>query len=335
MDKSEDRQLNHPVRKYFEKKLKCAVARNEFSFSAGKLDVLAYDRANKCFHICEGKRSSNVASVGHAIGQLIAYISMIQEGGYDFLNRISKEERLELSDFTVFMENRSIDICFYVALPFEKQEKLLNAAQLMLNNMGDFGGSIGIFFASNKKCILAVPAKPLSIKIRRIFDNNDFLAEIKRKFLAAPESKGIVVNPTQWAHLLQFKEKDGNPFLHYEVWLRQRGVSEASRAIEVAFHLEFAKAHLADATTRARKKKLQNTMSRIARELRRQGLEYKYEAKWGKQWSRIYTLHKINQTVLDDTVLDDVLLKLKALTSVSKPLFDKINWGRIRGAASE
>jgi hypothetical protein len=93
------------VRKYFEKKLKCAVARNEFQFSAGKLDVLAYDRANKCFHICEGKRSSNVASVGHAIGQLIAYISMIQEGGYDFLDRISKEERLGLRDFTAFIKN--------------------------------------------------------------------------------------------------------------------------------------------------------------------------------------------------------------------------------------
>jgi hypothetical protein len=244
---------------------------------------------------------------------------MIQEGGYDFLNRISKEERLELSDFAAFMENRSIDIRFYVALPFKKQEKLLNAAQLMLNNMGDFGNSIGIFFASNKKCILAVPAKPLSIKIRRVFDGNDFLAEIKRKFLSAPESKGLVANPPQWSHVLQFKEKDGNPFLHYEVWLRKK--KEIGRTIEVAFHVEFTKAN-------ERKKKLSTVLSKTSRELRKKKVNFKYEAKWGKHWSRVYTLHKINQAVLDDTVLDDVLSKLKALTSVSKPRFDKINWGR-------
>ena len=75
----EDQQLNYPVKRYFEKKLKCAVSRSEFKFTAGKLDVLAYDRENKCFHICEGKRASNAASVGHAVGQLIAYMSMIQE----------------------------------------------------------------------------------------------------------------------------------------------------------------------------------------------------------------------------------------------------------------
>jgi hypothetical protein len=30
---------------------------------------------------------------------------MIQEGGYDFLDRISKEERLGLRDFTAFIKN--------------------------------------------------------------------------------------------------------------------------------------------------------------------------------------------------------------------------------------
>jgi len=334
MDKREDRQINHPVRKYFEKKMKCDVARNEFRFSAGRLDVLAYDRENRCFHISEGKRSSNVASVGHAIGQLVAYISMIQEGGYELLNRISMEERLELSDFANFLENRAIDICFYVALPFEKQDALLAAARSMLSNMGNFGSSIGIFFAASNKCVLAVPAKPLSIKIRKIYrSNNEFFGDIKRKFLSSKESGGIVINPTSYHHLIQFKEKDGNPYLHYEVWLRKMTKWDAFRTIEVGFHLEFAKAHLTSPTTRARKKKLQGAMSRIIKTVKKQDSQFKYERTWGKQWSRLYILHKINSRELDDTTLDRVLASLKILVAQSKPQFDRIKWGRKRSTA--
>jgi len=324
----EDQQLNYPVKRYFKKKLKCAVSRSEFKFAAGNLDVLAYDRVNKCFHICEGKRSSNVASVGHAVGQLIAYMSMIQENGYNFLNRVSKEERLELTDFTSFLESRAINVCFYVALPDKKRDRLLNPAQLMLNNMGSFGESIGVFFASKNKCELVIPAKPIAIKIRRTFDRKEFLAEISRKFFFSSESRGLVEKPTYFPNCLQIKEKGGNPFLHYEVWARSTRKSEKSRIIEIAFHLEFAKAHLKNKTTAKRQQRLKRVLTKACRELKKRGLSFKYQSTWGKRWSRLYTSYKTNQVQLDDKILDDVLSLLRVLVSVSKPLFDKINWGR-------
>jgi len=328
----EDKQLNYPVKRYFEKKLKCAVSRSEFKFTAGKLDVLAYDRENKCFHICEGKRASNTASVGHAVGQLISYMSMIQENGYNFLNKISEEERLELTDFTTFLENRAINVCFYVGLPEKRKEKLLRPTQLMLSNMGSFGESIGVFFASNKKCELVIPANPISIKIRRTFDRNEYLTEVSRKFFVSPESKGLAKNPTSshLAHCLQIKEEKGNPFLHYEVSISRKKKTDNTRTIQVGFHLEFAKAHLKHERTEKRKRSLESAMLKACKKLKKRGLDFKYQKLWGKRWSRIYTYYKTDQIQLDEKALDDILKLLKILVSFSKPMFNKINWGRLR-----
>ena len=44
MEQKEDAQLNRPAKNYFEKKLKCDFSKVGFTFSAGELDVLAYDR---------------------------------------------------------------------------------------------------------------------------------------------------------------------------------------------------------------------------------------------------------------------------------------------------
>lgn len=325
----EDQQLNYPVKKYFEKKLKCVFAKSEFKFVAGKLDVLAYDRENKCFHICEGKRASNTASVGHAVGQLIAYMSQIQENGYHFLDKISKEAQLELTDFATFLENRVISVCFYVGLPAVNKDKLLNPARLMLNNMGTFGDSIGVFFAAKQKCELVVPAKPISIKIRRLFERSEFLSEISNKFFLSPESKGLIQMPFNFPHCLQIKEAVGNPFLHYEVWAKSFRKSDKSRIIEVAFHLEFAKAHYdKKGTTAKRVLRLKQVMAKSRTELKKRGFDFKYQAVWGQRWARLYSSYIVKQIQLDGEALEESLKLLKVLVSVSKPMFDKINWGR-------
>ena len=328
MEQKEDLQLNRPAKEYFKRKLKCIFSRVGFTFSAGELDVLAYDSKNKCFHICEGKRASNAASVGHAVGQLIAYMSMIQENGYNFLNKISKEERLELTDFTTFLENRAINVCFYVVLPDKKRDRLLNPAQLMLSNMGTFGGSIGVFFASKKSCELAVEAKPISIKIRRIFDRTDFFTELKRKFFSCPESKGIEEVGPYFNYCVQLKEEEGHSSLHYEVWIKKRKKEDKHRIIEVAFHLEFAKAHKKHKATIERIKRLKRVMAKIRTELKKKDLDFKFQRTWGKQWAKVFTIYKTSQLQLDDKMLDDVLSLLKELVKTSKPLFDRMNWGR-------
>jgi hypothetical protein len=330
MEQKENIQLNQPAKNYFEHKLKCDFSRVGFSFSAGELDVLAYNRRNKCFHVCEGKRASNIASVGHAIGQLIAYISMIQEYGYDFLNRVSKEERLELTDFSNFLEKKAIKVCFYIILPKSKKDKLLMPAKLMLNNIGDFGNSIGIFFASNKTCELEIPSKPLDIKIRRTFSRDEFLKDTVEKVFEFPESRGLVIQPTNFQQLVQIKEKNGNPFLHFEVWFKKKRKSETKRKIEVAFHIEFAKAHLKDVTGCKRKIKLQKTLLRAEKDLKKSGIDFKYESKWGKNWSRLYNIYETDSSLLDDELLSETLHRLKILVNCLKPKLDNMNWGRKR-----
>lgn len=328
MELKEDPQLNKPASRFFTSKLKCDFSRVGFTFSAGELDVLAYDRRNKCFHVCEGKRSANIASVGHAIGQLVAYISMIQENGYDFLNRVSKEEHLELTDFSSFLEKKAIKVCFYIVLPLEKKQRLLAPAQLMLNNMGDFGSRIGIFFATKQYCELAIEAQPLEIKIRRIYTREAFIEEIADRFLDSIESKGLTRNPHSGEKYIQFKEKDGNPFLHYEVWLKQCRKSDTFQSIEVAFHLEFAKSHLVDPTMRSRKRIIQKLMSKSCLVLTKKGFDFQYRPNWGKQWSSLYIIHKTSQRELTEEDMIEILRFLKELIHVTKPLFDAHNWGR-------
>jgi len=325
--------LNTPAKKWFERKLKCNFSTTEFHFSAGKLDVLAYDRDNKCFHVAEGKLANRVSSVGHAVGQLVAYISMLQENGFDFLDRISKEANLHLSDFTSFLENKSIKVCFYVILPSEQREKILGPARLMLSNIGGFGDSIGILISSKNKCTLEKPAISINIKIRKTYKRDEFLLTVKDKFLATIEAAGLVEKTESWANTVQFVErrtddKKSNPFLHFEVWALRKTKHEKVWPFEIGFHLEWAKGWLKDPNTKKRANKIRKEMWQSRAILRKNKFNFHYKEKWGKAWSKLYTNCKTKSNVLDDEALEEMLGKLIALTSVLLPRLNKINWGR-------
>jgi len=330
MEPKEDIQLNRPASNYFKRKLKCIFSRVGFTFSAGELDVLAYDSRNKCFHICEGKRSSNVASIGHAIGQLIGYISMIQENGYDFLDRVSQEERLELSDFSIFLEKRAIKVYCYIVLPENKKDRLIVPAKLMLKTIGDFGESIGIFFASKNKCTLEIVPKSINVRIRRIYNREEFLEEISDRFMDSPESNGLMVHPTNYPYLVQIKRKSVTPYLHFEVCFKKKLISDVNRKIEIAFHVEFAKAHLKDKAGIKRKSKILRLVSSAKNDLKMQGLNFKFQRKWGKNWARLYIIYETIGVELDEISLNDVSRSFTVLVKYLKPRLDQINWGRGR-----
>ena len=280
----EEIQLNMPAKVYFKKKLKCAFSTNEFSFSAGKLDVLAYDRKEKCFHVAEGKLARRIASVGHAVGQLIAYISMLQENGFDFLNRISKEANLYLTDFTDFLENKSIKVCFYIVLPYEHRSKILDPAQLMLGNIGDFGEAIGILSASKTKCLLDKSAKPISIKIRRKYKSKELLNAIRDKFLNLEIARSLEERQSQNNNVMNFREKNGNPYLHYEVWIKRKRKKDPYYTFEIAFHLEWAASWQKDIRTAKRARKIRRKMAEARGVLKKNEYDFKYQPKWGKAW---------------------------------------------------
>lgn len=328
MNNREDKQLNYPTKRFFERKLKCSFSTSEFRFSAGKLDVLAYNREQKCFHVSEGKLANRTASVGHAIGQLIAYISMLQEDGFDFLNSISKEANLHLTDFTEFLESKTIKVCFYITLPSKQKDKILEPAKLMMNNIGDFGNKIGILFSNGKKCQLEKIAIPINIVIRKKYKRDEFISVIRDKFLNYDIAKILEIRDYNNPNIVQFKEKNGNPGLHFEVWSKKKLRKDKNYLFEIAFHLEWAEAWLKDAATGKRANKIKKQMHLAQRTLKRKGLDFKYNAKWGKAWSKVYTTIKTKTTTLDDEELDDILFNLKSLTEALLPGLVKIKWGR-------
>jgi len=325
--------LNNPAAKWFKRKQKCTFSTTEFHFSAGALDVLAYDRKQKCFHVAEGKLANRVASVGHAVGQLIAYISMLQENGFDFLNRISKEANLYLTDFTSFLENKAIKVCFYIILPDKQKEKILRPAKLMLNNIGDFGESIGILTASKNKCILEKSALPINIKIRKIYNRDEFLGTIRDKFLHTKEASSLEDKSVPWTNTVQFIErkrgsKKGNPYLHFEVWAKRKTKKDKEYTFEIAFHLEWGSGWQKDPKVKRRADKIRMQMWHSRAPLRREGFDFHYKPKWGKAYSKLFATYKTKSSILDDEELSGVLSHLSSLTRILLPKLNKIHWGR-------
>jgi hypothetical protein len=300
----------------------------------GKLDVLAYNRDQKCFHVAEGKYANRIASVGHAIGQVIAYISMLQEGGFDFLNRISKEANLYLTDFTDFLENKSVNVCFYVVLPEKQRDKISSSVKLVLDNIGDFGQAIGIMYASKKKCVLEKVASPIKIKIRRRYSRADFFSAISGRFLRLEGARNLCAI-TNNPYCLQFKEKHGNPYLHFEVWPKRVNKKDKKIAIEVGFHLEWAGGWLKHKPTLKRANKIRRAMQKAARELKNDGLNYRYLGKWGKAWSKVFTVYQTQEPAFYSEDLDATLGNLLPLANVLLPLLNKMRWGRRREKKGE
>jgi len=325
----EEKQINIPVSKFFKKKFQCDLSRVEFTFAAGELDVLGYNRKQKCFYVSEGKRSGNISSLGHAVGQLIAYISMIQENGYDFLNRVSKGEHLQLSDFSTFLEKKQIKVCFYIGLPSKNKEKLLTAAELVLKNLGDFGSKIGIIFASTNKCELAKEALPMAIEISKNYSKEEYIDEVLREVEEFCQSRGIIHSKfdNRFPLVLQFMRKDGNHNLHYEIWIKQQKKTAKNLVIEVGFHVEFAKAHLERKTAIHRKKKIEKVLRKSGKMLENEG--FVFQGNWGQRWSRLFYIHESESLRLNDSDKLIVIEKFKKLVDSTKPMLDKINWGRI------
>ena len=335
MVQRENNELNVPARDFFARKMKCVFSTTEFRFSAGTLDVLAYNRDDKCFHVAEGKRANRLSAVGHAIGQLIAYISMLQESGFDFLDRISQEANLFLTDFEQFLEDKSIKVCFYIVLPEKQQSRILEPTQLVLRNVGGFGEKIGILFASKRRCSVLKSAQPIFVKIRRQYTRDQFLAAIRDKFLAANADKDLEAIHTKHKHLVQFRKREGNPYLHFEFAFHRKRKIDAAYSFSTAFHLEWSAAWQKNATTLRRANKIRKVMKRAYQLLKSKEHDFKYQRTWGKAWSRLYIESRTDGQILDDQELKRGLAQLQILTDKLVPLMDSINWGKLRKVESD
>lgn len=139
-----------------------------------------------------------------------------------------------------------------------------------------------------------------------------------------------MIQKNSFPYLVQIKRKSVTPYLHFEVGFKKKLKTETKRRIEIAFHIEFAKAHLKDKRGLKRKAKLQRLVHKEKQALIKQGLDFKYQRKWGKRWVRLYSIYETPGLELDDESLNEVLRRLLILVVCLKPKLDQANWGRGR-----
>lgn len=81
-------------------------------------DVVAYDKGTRTFRVVECKRVSDARRIGQTFGQATAYVSVVSENGFAFVDALSKKLQMR---FGRWMEGtndgREIRVEFYVALP--------------------------------------------------------------------------------------------------------------------------------------------------------------------------------------------------------------------------
>jgi hypothetical protein len=89
------------------------------------LDVTAYDKAARLFKVVECKRVSDARRIGHTFGQTAAYMSVVAENGFGFVDALSKKLHMR---FLRWMEGTNngteIKVEFYVALPDDACEQV-------------------------------------------------------------------------------------------------------------------------------------------------------------------------------------------------------------------
>jgi len=72
-------------------RIRCSVALREFKFSNSKFDVVGFSDKEGVFYVVECKYGSSPVAIGHAFGQILIYKCIIEESGYEFLEKFLDE----------------------------------------------------------------------------------------------------------------------------------------------------------------------------------------------------------------------------------------------------
>jgi hypothetical protein len=104
-------------------------------------DVVAYDKKEKVFRIIECKFGSHVTTIGHAFGQISAYIAVLSalDGERDFINAFTKKVPLRYGRMMEATRgNTQLHVAFYVALTDSacQQINLIRSLKRLLPNVG-------------------------------------------------------------------------------------------------------------------------------------------------------------------------------------------------------
>lgn len=98
--------------------LDCDFSTTNFRFKDVAFDVVGYSTNSNTFHIVECKRTSKVAIIGHAFGQLLAYKSVLHQAGYEFLDIFLKQAHanIHVEDIADPVQEGRLRAKFYVGL---------------------------------------------------------------------------------------------------------------------------------------------------------------------------------------------------------------------------
>lgn len=88
-------------------------------------DVVAYDKGTRIFKVFECKRVSDARRIGQTFGQAAAYVSIVSENGFAFVDALSRKLYMRFGRWMEGTNNGTeIKVQFYVALPDSGCENL-------------------------------------------------------------------------------------------------------------------------------------------------------------------------------------------------------------------
>jgi len=307
-------------------RIRCNVTLREFKFKNCKFDVVGYSQKERSFYIVESKFGCEPVSIGHAFGQILAYKCILEEKGYEFLEKFV-DKLLEKSttgmsskDIRSLLERREAQFKFYVALR-EKACKNYPFLRLIKKDLP----FVGIIRVSDEgACRLHIHVErgeedfklcestPVSISFKKKYRNRSmFFQELEERLKDKLPSNFTFFNATSNdRNYKQFWYQTSS--IHFEVWFRkQKG------DIEVGLHVE---------STPKMNDELYQLFLNNSKEIERKiGPNVKIE-RWGSKTLMTRVVERLpwngSYRNLDEDLMDSIVEHLKKYIEVLKPIID-------------
>lgn len=313
-----------------DKKLRCDIALREFKFRKGIYDVIGYNKRENAMYIVECKLGTDIISIGHAFGQIIAYKSMLTGRGYEFLMRFHTRYhedviktkgylRIQLEDWMKIIKRKKMNFRFFVAV----KEQARKVYREIISVKKDVNFKIGVLMVTKDGVCTPRFGKGNEIDSKLAENDNVVIPLIKKytkaSFLETLEEKVKETLRAKYPRLKSHRDPYVvyfrlYPNTHYEVWVTRT-------QIEIALHIE---------ASRHRTEKVFSYLKQRERQVKSSlGTHVKIE-KWGEGWTtgkgnyyaRVY--ERVPRKDFDEDFLTKVIARIKEYVDALQPLLEQI-----------
>ncbi len=311
-------------------RLKCDIAIREMGFRNCQFDVIGYNKNENAVYIFECKFGTKITSIGQAFGQILGYKSVLEERGYEFLNKFYQKYhediikskgwlKIELEDWFRILSTKKIGFRFFVVLKEQSKELFRE----IMSIKSDIKPKIGVLSITRdgvctphlvwKKEIddKLINSEKIEIELIKKYKRDEFFDALEQKLrIELPEKYRKF--KTNSSKNTSFKYFGIYPGTHYEMAMKYRNM------LEIGFHIETAK---------EKTSKVFALINSNESKLKRLGKNIKIE-KWGSgwtkgkgvYWARVY--EEIPKEILDEKFLTKASERIKKFVDTIQPILE-------------